>query len=239
MPGHIYLVTRRPFKSSLQPGLWEFGNRLENTQIYLIPIQTTTMTVVIELVRIPLAVSFDEFLDIFTKQLEPVLLAQRGIISILTGNIIEFIKDKENYAVSVTQWETLEAHGDFLASAAAKPFFDTLQPLARGPPAIEHYHMNPLDGAALRFEFAHISIVAGDKLSSLKSKFSQHVETNRNLLHFTGECEEVAGQQVSVLLSNQNNFGGFIDSDFAKTVQDAFTVAWKRSSLPSRLPSNL
>jgi len=44
---------------------------------------------VIELVEIPLAVSFEQFWSLFELELEPVLLAQPGLISVFTGMKID------------------------------------------------------------------------------------------------------------------------------------------------------
>lgn len=197
------------------------------------------MTVVAELVRIPLAVPFEAFLGIFTSQLEPVLLAQPGIISILTGKVIPPVKDKENFAVSLTQWETMEAHGAFLASDVAKPFFETLQLLTRGPPTIEHYNMAKLDASSLRLRYGHFSILGGGNRQAQNGNLSQHLETHGDMVGFTGDCVEVDGQSVLVSLSNGEDFGVLISHEPSKRLADTFRVEWTRSSVANKHSPNL
>lgn len=102
--------------------------------------------VVTELVEIPLAAPFDHFIERFIADFEPVLLAQSGIMSVWTGKAHYGASDtNKETAVSLTQWESLDAHEAFLASPAAGPFFEGMQPLTTGPPKVEHYQLGRLD----------------------------------------------------------------------------------------------
>ncbi|KAJ0108415.1 hypothetical protein J7T55_005392 [Diaporthe amygdali] len=170
---------------------------------------TTNIGPVTELVRIPLAVSFESFLTTFTSQLEPVLLEQDGILSILTGMMVSTDELRGAYAVSITQWESMEAHAAFLDSAAAKPFFETLEPLAEGPPAIEHYHLGRLTSAALQSRFAHVSLFdSRARLSSQRKALERHIQSQDGLKRtgVSGSCIEVKEQSALVLFSEGNDF---------------------------------
>ncbi|KAL1856373.1 hypothetical protein Daus18300_010745 [Diaporthe australafricana] len=169
----------------------------------------TNIGPVTELVRIPLAVPFEPFLSTFTSELEPVLLAQPGIVSILTGVIVPTDGQNGAYAVSITQWEDMEAHGAFLESPAAKPFFETLQPLATGPPAIEHYWLGRLNSTALGSHFAHVSIFDCSGTQSFVTELlARHVNSpdGGRRVGVAGSCIEVKEQGVLILFSDGNNF---------------------------------
>lgn len=169
----------------------------------------TNIGPVTELVRIPLAVPFETFLSTFTSQLEPVLLAQDGIISILTGVIVPNKDLKQPHAVSITQWESMDAHGDFLESQAAKPFFAALEPLATGPPAIEHYYLGDLNPAALRSRFAHVSIFdSRGSISSQQKALERHISSRDGWKRaaVAGSCVEVNEQSAMVLFSETDDF---------------------------------
>ncbi|KAG6357226.1 hypothetical protein INS49_015104 [Diaporthe citri] len=170
---------------------------------------TATIGPVTELVRIPLAVSFEAFLSTFTSQLEPVLLAQDGILSILTGVIVTNDNLKQPHAVSITQWESMDAHGVFLDSPAAKPFFAAMEPLATGPPAIEHYNLGNLTPAALRSRFAHVSIFdSRGSISSQQKVLERHISSRDGWERaaVAGSCVEVDGQSAVVLFSETDDF---------------------------------
>lgn len=164
---------------------------------------------VTELVRIPLAVPFEAFLSTFTSQLEPVLLAQDGILSVLTGVIVPNDDLKQPHAVSITQWESMDAHGVFLESPAAKPFFAAVEPLATGPPKIEHYYLGNLTPAALRSHFAHVSIFdSRGSISSQRKVLEQHINSPDGWKRaaVAGSCVEVNGQSAMMLFSETDDF---------------------------------
>lgn len=191
---------------------------------------------VTELVRIPLAVPFDKFLSTFTSELEPVLLAQDGITSILTGEIVTPGSPDGDFAVSLTQWENMDAHAAFLASRAAKPFFETLKPLATGPPTIEHYCLGAFPLTALRSRFVHVTI-HDPRDGTVQHRVLENPSEAHDGRRFEGGCLEVQGQVVELLFSDD----GFAGRD---TVGQAasFVVRIERSTkrTSSRRPlSNL
>lgn len=190
---------------------------------------TTNLGPVTELVRIPLAVPFETFLSTFTSQLEPVLLAQDGILSILTGVIVPNDDLKQPHAVSITQWESMDAHGVFLESPAAKPFFAAVEPLATGPPAIEHYYLGNLTPAALRSRFVHISIFdSRGSISSQRKVLEQHVNSPDGWKRaaVAGSCVEVNEQSAMMLFGETDDFKTAEAGDGLVT---AFVVRLERS----------
>lgn len=193
------------------------------------PRMTAPIGPVTELVRIPLAVPFKAFLATFTSKLEPVLLAQDGILSILTGVIIPNSDLKQPHAVSITQWESMDAHNAFLESPAAKPFFTAVEPLATGPPAIEHYYLGGLNPAALRSRFAHVSIFdsRGDILSQRKV-LERHIDSSdrQTRAAVSGNCIEVNGQSAMVLFSERDDFK---TGELGKGLVTSFLVRLERS----------
>ncbi|KAH7051152.1 hypothetical protein B0J12DRAFT_78772 [Macrophomina phaseolina] len=107
--------------------------------------------VVAELVEIPLAVPFDEFLRRHNSAFLPVLLKQPGIISVKTGEKLN--DSSEPSAVSFTLWRSLEDHERFTNSPAAGPFFEKLAPFTTGPPTIGHYRFSVNAEAHARLPF--------------------------------------------------------------------------------------
>lgn len=170
---------------------------------------TANIGPVTELVRIPLAVPFEAFLSTFASQLEPVLLAQDGILSILTGVIAHNDDLKQPHAVSITQWESMDAHNAFLGSPAAKPFFAAVEPLATGPPVIEHYYLGNLTSAALRSRFAHVSVFdSRGSISFQRKVLERHINSPDGWKRaaVAGSCAEVKGQSAIVLFSEMDDF---------------------------------
>lgn len=195
---------------------------------------------VTELVRIPLAVPFETFLSTFTSQLETVLLAQNGILSILTGVTIPTDDLKGPHAVSITQWESMDAHGAFLEGPAAKPFFEAVEPLATGPPAVEHYYLGDLPPAALRSRFAYVSILGSPgSTSSQRRVLERHINSPHGSTRaaLAGSCVEVNGQSAMILFSERDDFKTRDIGDGSFVVRLERIQEKKRSS--SNTPANL
>lgn len=195
------------------------------------PKMTAPVGPVIELVRIPLAVPFEEFLATFTSKLEPVLLAQDGILSILTGVIVPKDDREQPHAVSITQWESIDAHSAFLESPAAKPFFAAVEPLATGPPAIEHYYLENLNPVALRSPFAHVSIFdSHGSISSQHKVLERHINSTdaKTRAAVAGNCIEVNGQSAMILFSERDDFK---TDDLCEGLVTSFLVRFERSQM--------
>lgn len=195
------------------------------------PRMTAPVGPVTELVRIPLAVPFETFLATFTSKLEPVLLAQNGILSVLTGVVVPKDDLKQPHAVSITQWESMDAHSAFLESPAAKPFFAAVEPLATGPPAIEHYLLGILSPTALRSHFAHVSIFDshGSSLSQRKV-LERHINSPDGQMRaaVAGNCIEVNGQSTMVLFGEKDDFE---TSELGDGLVTSFVVRLERSKV--------
>lgn len=188
---------------------------------------------VIELVQNPLAIPFDVYFKKFKAELEPILLAQPGIISIFTGTLqgshilclcaldvnlfalyhgflssnqacigaIISPDSNESFAVSVTQWDSMKSHEQFLNSSSAGPFFDKAKPTTRGPPTIEHYTFGIPPQAVSGRPFAY--------LQKLDAKENTEVASGEHSQHFTGdvyrlggECIEHPGKKLVITFGN-------------------------------------
>ncbi|KAK7409172.1 hypothetical protein QQX98_008665 [Neonectria punicea] len=181
-----------------------------------------------ELVQIPLAISFTEFLDVFSKRLEPVLLAQPGLRSVMTGVTIPKNDGKKPFAVSLTQWDSLEAHEAFGNSQDAGPFFDTLKPLATGPPTIEHYYLGHLESAIGQSRYSQIlkfSVGGGDAQEAV---FKAHVTSHGKAAALQGHCVEVDGQTALVLFDDGRGFTPAPKAWKSDDISSSFIVQWHR-----------
>ncbi|CAK7200184.1 hypothetical protein SEUCBS139899_002875 [Sporothrix eucalyptigena] len=191
---------------------------------------------VAELVENPLGVPFAIFMDVFTAELEPILLAQPGLISIMTGFVMPCDSGREpatapSMAVSLTQWESLAAHSAFLASPAAQPFFQRVQPLTAGPPTIQHFRLGHLAPRALGSSYSHIckSDVPGH--SSLRAAVAGHVHSHGKEAGVMGPCTEDTARAAAVL------FGDHTVADSVRNPGDwaaAYTVSWQRNTVKRR-----
>jgi quinol monooxygenase YgiN len=173
---------------------------------------------VTEMVQNPLAVSFPDFLRVFAEQLEPILLAQPGMLSIVTGVVVAQNGYHEPVAVSLAQWESLTAHEAFLASAAAAPFFATAKTLLAGPPTINHYELGEVAAGSLKSRFGRI-IKAG------KSRGTGNLSglTSAN----TGTCVEIP-DRIAVVLFGDDHRSIEEGNGSIKDISEAFTVEWHR-----------
>ncbi|KPM42921.1 hypothetical protein AK830_g3615 [Neonectria ditissima] len=179
-----------------------------------------------ELVQIPLAIPFTEFLGIFSKHLEPVLLAQPGLRSIMTGVIIPENEGEQSFAVSFTQWDSIEAHEAFGKSADAGPFFDRLKPLTTGPPTIEHYYLGLLESSARQSRYGHVlkfSVLSGQ---AQKSLYEEYDASRRKATALQGNCMEVDAQSALVLFDDSKVF----QPQKSDEIVTSFTVRWHRAA---------
>lgn len=182
---------------------------------------------VTELVQIPVHIPVVDFLDIFAKTLEPILLAQPGLISILTGPTMEAKGEQEMhpFAVSLTQWESMDAHAAFLASASAGPFFSRLQSLVKGPPSVEHYYLGQLEMFAMKSRYACIiksdSAAAQNRLAAYSRQVQRHGDSSA----MTGPCIEVPSTQALVLFGDEPQFEAIGGAE--KAARSMYTVKWE------------
>ena len=186
---------------------------------------------VVELVENPLSVSFSEFMNVFTHELELILLSQPGIISITTGFIVPTTGDEPRIAVSLTQWESLAAHKAFLASPSAEPFFQKIQPLTTGPPTIQHFQLGRLERETL--SSSHAYVVKSDEPSheSLQQAFDRHVAAHGSGLAVMGPCVEDEKRRAAVLFGKHAEFENLSS---LHQMASCYTVSWQRHSAPRR-----
>ena len=201
-----------------------------------------TDSVITELVQIPLRVPYKDFIDVFVPELEPILLSQPGLISVMTGHIIgaQMTDDDGNYAVSLTQWESMEAHSAFLASPSAGPFFQRLQPLITGPPNVEHYRWGRFKLSALASRYVHVRKSSGrdDSLAELKAMSERHTVVNGQEAVAIGSCMEADSQIGLVLFANLPLFNTVADARTSEHGTGSFTVFLARSEV-KKVPQSL
>ncbi|KAH7089248.1 hypothetical protein FB567DRAFT_620178 [Paraphoma chrysanthemicola] len=127
-----------------------------------------SLSPVTEIVEIPLQVTFAEFLRVFQLELLPVLLKAKGTKTKSTDGL------SHDCAVSLTEWESLEAHAQFEKDPSSTRFFTTLERLARGPPIIDHYAFGDMraveDASSLRLSFWKSSAVPKALLDGVKAE---------------------------------------------------------------------
>ncbi|KAH6688488.1 hypothetical protein F5X68DRAFT_231115 [Plectosphaerella plurivora] len=168
-----------------------------------------------EMVQNPLAVSFPDFLRVFGEKMEPILLAQPGMLSIVTGVVVAPNGQHEPVAVSLTQWASLEAHDAFLKSPSAGPFFEVAKTLLTGPPTINHYKIGEVAPGSLRSRYSRII-----KASALDGRKLSDGATGN-----FGHCVERPEQMAMVLFGDAlHSVEGA--SDIFEGVLEAFTVEW-------------
>lgn len=189
---------------------------------------------VTELVQIPIGIAVVDFLDIFAKELEPVLLAQPGIISILTGSTTQAEGEKEThpFVVSLTQWISMDAHAAFLASPSAGPFFAKLESLTLGPPTVEHYHFGRLNPSARKSGYARV--IKSSPSAARRPPSGTHDEQARMQGHelvVTGPCSEISSLNATVLFGNAPRFDHVNAIAENQDIRSVYTVKWERLGL--------
>ncbi|KAM5363924.1 hypothetical protein ACJZ2D_011776 [Fusarium nematophilum] len=199
---------------------------------------TNSQGPVTEFVLNPIGVPVEDFMRTFTQQLEPTLLAQPGIISVQTGVVISTSSPQHPGVVSLTLWESLEAHQAFLDSPAFGPFISTVQPLLRGPPTIEHYHLGQSPSSALKSRYSRIFSLSGAGEEGLQSISTNLEEKSKALLASRGNCVEVPSKGMIVLFKDSSNFEGVASSGEGSEGVESFTVEWLRAET-KRLSSSL
>lgn len=188
---------------------------------------------VTELVQIPIRVSVVEFLDIFARELEPVLLAQPGIISILTGPTTEAEGEKEThpFVVSLTQWVSMDAHAAFLAGPSAGPFFAKLESLTLGPPTVEHYRFGRLSPFARESRYARVVKLnpsTGQTGSSPANERQVQAHNHGHTLAVTAPCVEIPSLEAFVLFGDEPRLGTEFDgAEASRDIRSSYVVKWK------------
>lgn len=191
---------------------------------------------VTELVQNPLRVSFPEFIQVFAEKMEPILLAQPGLLSVTTGVVIDSNGGHQQYAVSIAQWESLEAHEAFLKSPAAPRFFEAAKPLLAGPPTIHHYELGDLSSTSLRSRYSRIFKSSPPNVANLGPIYERHVGVQGNEAANTGPCIEVQGQSALVLFGSEPDFVLIDNGEF---YGEWFTVLWHRNGEKAAVGPNL
>ncbi|KAH7133765.1 hypothetical protein EDB81DRAFT_887576 [Dactylonectria macrodidyma] len=182
-----------------------------------------------ELVQIPLGVPFSEFISVFGQHLEPVLLAQPGLLSVMTGVIVPTKEGEQPFAVSLTQWDSVESHAAFTNSPDAGPFFSRVQPLTTGPPIVEHYYLGAVDPSIQQSRYSLISKFSGQNSPVQEATHEAHVAAHGKTAALAGKQAGDGTKSASVLFGDSPVFeaaaGGVWNADESAT---SFTVQWHR-----------
>ncbi|KAF4547701.1 Hypothetical protein D9617_37g012270 [Elsinoe fawcettii] len=139
-----------------------------------------------ELVQISLAVPFEKYWTTFKYNAEPILLAQKGLISVYTGPVYD---ERSGNAISLTQWESLDAHERFLHSEQAGQFFQAQEGLMSGPPTVSHYAISftPRTGKAVLDTILHLYEVDPGSVEALGESSGM-----------VGECIEQPARRLNI-----------------------------------------
>ncbi|CRK26651.1 hypothetical protein BN1708_014619 [Verticillium longisporum] len=192
---------------------------------------------VTEMVQNPLGVSYQEFLRVFTEKMEPILLVQPGLVSVITGLVVNPAADDQHppTAVSLAQWRSLEAHEAFLQSPSAGPFFEAAKSLLRGPPTIHHYQLGSLSSSNLESRYSRIEKTSEPHDSELQPPYEAQVQAHGQDTAKIGACIEIPQQKAYISFGDgeESCIGGPSVAGI-----EAFTVAWDRYRVKA-LGSNL
>ncbi|KAG9187027.1 hypothetical protein G6011_10135 [Alternaria panax] len=190
------------------------------------------MDPITELVELQLAQPFDDFIVFFEAEQLPVLLSAPGMISVRTGMrqhsfiliaLFDFLQgpkllrpsnlpDKTT-AVSVTLWESLEAHETFLRSEPAKGFFQRVSQWIRSPPTVLHYELGGLHGLE---KLAFIAVIPTAKNGM---EFFPQMD-GMGLVYKSGNCVE--DRTKSILMVFLPSLAGV--QSLQERVQEDFSV---------------
>ncbi|EGR50412.1 uncharacterized protein TRIREDRAFT_105524 [Trichoderma reesei QM6a] len=143
---------------------------------------------VAELVYTSLSVPPERYKDVYRTTLEPILLAQPGLISAMGGIITTGTESAT--AISLVVWESVDAHVAFISGPAAFPFFEASKPLMSGPPAVEHYRIGGLQTRAVQSRFSRL-LKASDN------------EDKEKLAKILDKCVAAEGSETAVISNSR------------------------------------
>ncbi|OAL44493.1 hypothetical protein IQ07DRAFT_649119 [Pyrenochaeta sp. DS3sAY3a] len=109
----------------------------------------TTQQPITELVQMRLTGSWSDYKTIFEDELLPLLCSAPGMVSVRTGPklLAPHSQFDTHEIVSITQWRSLKAHGDFVKSARGQKFLQGAGAHMVGPPTVTHYDLGSLNSS--------------------------------------------------------------------------------------------
>lgn len=129
-------------------------------------IMERTQQPITELVQMKLTGLWSDYKSIFENELLPLLCSAPGLVSVRSGTVHDiFMPLETNYMVtgpkllaphsqfdtqeivSITQWQSLEAHGEFVKSARGQQFLQGAGAHMVGPPTVTHYDLGSLNSS--------------------------------------------------------------------------------------------
>ncbi|KAL7819107.1 hypothetical protein V8C26DRAFT_427919 [Trichoderma gracile] len=180
---------------------------------------------VAELVYTSLSVPPEQYKDVYRTTLEPILLAQPGLISAMGGGITTGTESAT--VISLVIWESVDAHVAFISGPAAFPFFEASKPLMSGPPAFEHYKIGGLQTRAVQSQFSRLLKASNDKgKGQLATMLEKHVATEGAGMAVISDCVEDASLRTLILFYNADKFEATVEGLDRDTSIESLTIEW-------------
>ncbi|KAL7791853.1 hypothetical protein V8C37DRAFT_381550 [Trichoderma ceciliae] len=199
----------------------------------------TNSKVVAELVETSISIPSQQYKDVYNKSMQPILLAQPGIVLAMAGVIIagtDQVETQEDSAtvISLVIWENVEAHIAFVTGDAAIPFFEASKPLMSAPPSIEHYEIGGLQSPAFESRYAHVMKASSANDKELLAKIHEkHAAAQGTGMTVLSECVEDASQRTLILFSNSDEFEAAADAAGGDANIRSYTVMWYSGGMKS------
>ncbi|KAM0264917.1 hypothetical protein ACHAQJ_000433 [Trichoderma viride] len=173
----------------------------------------TNGKVVAELVQTRISISPQQYQDIYNKFLQPILLAQPGMVLAMAGVVTpengqeETREDGSASVLSLVIWENVDAHVAFVTGEAAVPFFEASTPAMIEPPSVEHYEIDGLQPPAFESHYAHILKASSANDKGLLAKlYDKHAAAEGADMAVLSDCVEDTSKKTLILFSNSDNF---------------------------------
>ncbi|UKZ79181.1 hypothetical protein TrVFT333_006931 [Trichoderma virens FT-333] len=129
--------------------------------------------VVGELVYTSLSVPPQQYQEVYRNTLQPILLAQPGLLLALGGVVTAGTDNQSATVVSLVNWESVDAHMAFISGPAAIPFFGASKPLISAMPSVEHYGISVLKTPAVESRHTLLLKATDDNDKELLAKIHE------------------------------------------------------------------
>ncbi|KAL7935565.1 hypothetical protein V8C35DRAFT_297683 [Trichoderma chlorosporum] len=190
--------------------------------------------IVAELVYTSIAVSPQQYQHVYRSTMQPILLAQPGLILAMGGVITASTDNQSAAVVSLVNWESADAHVAFIAGPAAVPFFEASGPLMSGMPFIEHYGISVLQTPAVESLYTRLLKATNDSDKELLAKIhDKHTAAEGADMAAVSDCVEDASLRTLILFSNSDKFEAAADVLNGSTKIQSISIEWYSRGLKS------
>lgn len=184
-----------------------------------------------ELVYTSINVSSQQYKDVYGSTLQPILLAQPGLVLDMAGVITTDTDQQETQesdkVISLVIWKSVDAHMAFIAGPAAIPFFEASKPLMSTAPLVEHYETSVLQPPAVESRYTRLLKAYNDNDKELLAKIHEkHAATEGAEMAASSDSVEDASQRTLILFSNSNKFEAAADASNGNTTIKSTTIEW-------------